>query len=139
MRLALLTIWLIISPCLAEETETLESIQQARKKLLESIVTYQEQAFEVHRCSVEELIRASIELYHLQRNAATNLEEKQQFQQKIVVCKERLLAHNEKRHQSGNFEPGMVEILRGRERILAAHQKLLKIEAQLQAKDASGN
>jgi hypothetical protein len=110
------------------EPQTIDQIIKARKAVLTQIVELAQKQFEAGGITDEHLQEVRVDLYAFCRDSAgTPAAERLQWQKKIIAIEEERKTLVEKRSAAG--EAAQEDKLRVEERILAAKQKLLELQA----------
>ena len=129
-RVLLVSLLLWSGLLLADDSQpslTIETLVKQRIALLTQILEIAEKRYHAGGITEEQFLNATIDLYALKRDSAKIPAEQVSWQERIVAVERQKKASLEKQMSVGTA--GVVDVLRASERVLAAEQKQLELQA----------
>jgi len=125
--IALYFAFVAIAAAQAQESKGLEEIVRKRDAVLTQIVEAIQSQYKAGKATGEQLRSANINLYSFRRDTTKTQSERLQWQERIVAAEKERKASAKRHVETGTVT--RVDELLAEERVLAAEQKLLELQA----------
>ncbi|MEI9893549.1 MAG: hypothetical protein WDN28_06520 [Chthoniobacter sp.] len=120
-----------ISALFAEDAPStaasIDDLVKQRIAVLTQIIEYTRKQYDVGEATEEQLLNATLDLDVLHRDSAKSRAEQIAWQERIVAIEQKKKASIDRQVASGNA--AQIDALRAAERVLAAEQKRLELQA----------